>query len=551
MKKDNALFFIMCILELAVVGAVALMFPHVAHDHPVAFILAGILVVVSSVAMGLLNLHHKEERIIREKEHELEKTKLSMQIDLALRGIGGGFVIQKDDEEKTFVYVSESLAALLGYTVEEFLEASNNKTSGIVPKEDFANIFGGQTEEKETLRFHVRCKDGSLKWISSRGKYVINEKGERERYSFNHDITQLEESRKQMEKAAAMLRLERQMYRDALVHDCDYAYIVNVNENRIRDVYKSGFLEKYDFEMNAPYDETMSRVVEAMKPVILHGMSQFHLTAHYIAAYEQGKRMVEVEYYIPDSDLYKRKSLFLSKDEFGVMYVFVVTHDITAARREELETERSLTQLAEVAKKVGSGNLDVEIEAGAPGLVGVLADVLRQTITHLKQSIDQLNQQATQDPLTGVKNKRAWQDKERQMNEQIHEGKAEFAIVVCDINGLKQVNDTIGHEAGDSLIIRASRHICKTFLNSPVYRIGGDEFTVILEGKDLADWENLQNIFYLRMEAMARENQGEPPVSIALGISHYQPKDTSFAEIFRRADDSMYKNKMVMKEKNM
>ncbi len=343
------------------------------------------------------------------------------------------------------------------------------------------------------------------------------------------------------------LEQERRLYRDALLYECDYAYIVNVNENKFHDVYKGGFLEKYLFDASLPYDEVMERVVRRMNPVILHGMTEFHLTKHYIAAYEEGKRVVEVEYYAPNADAYKRKTLFLSKDENDVMYVFVVAHDITDRRRKELDTQAALTQLAEAAKKIGAGDLDTEINVDAPGLVGVLADVLSQTIIHLKSSIDKLNAQTTQDPMTGVKNKRAWLDARKRMDEKIQAETANFAVVVCDVNGLKRINDTIGHDAGDSLIIRACRHICRVFKHSPVYRIGGDEFTVILEGQDLANCDWLMEVFYETMEEQTKGAPGEPSVSIALGISHYQPEDMSVSEVFHRADIAMYQRKSEMK----
>ncbi len=548
MRKRN-LIFIVCIVELAVIGAAALVFSEVARKHPVAFILAAILVVVTALTMGLLDQHYKEQQIIRTKEHELEKSRMVMQMDLALRGINGGFVIQKDDEEKTFVHVSESLAALLGYTVEEFLAASNNKTSGIVPEEDFKSMFTQFQDEKQTLRFHARCKDGSLRWISSKGKIIINEEGERLRYSFNHDITELEEKAAEIKQTSAILRQERQMYRDAMLHGCEYAYVVNVNENRLEDVYKGGFLEKYGFGKNMPYDEAMAEVVKMMRPVILHEMEEFHLTSHYRKAYEQGKRMVEVEYYIPDEGKYKRKSIFLSKDENDVMHAFVVNHDITMRRWEELEMEKSLTQLAEAAKLVGRGNLDVEIDGNAPGLVGVLAIVLQQTITHLKQSIDQLNQQAVVDALTGLKNKRAWQERVALLEEEIRLDRAEFAIVVCDINGLKVVNDTLGHEAGDRLIVRAGNLISRAFQYSTVYRIGGDEFAVVLEGRDLEERDSCLQELQNRLANQSSKEGTDNPVSIAVGISLYQKGDTDSTQVFRRADENMYENKMKMKQK--
>ena len=62
---------------------------------------------------------------------------------------------------------------------------------------------------------------------------------------------------------------------------------------------------------------------------------------------------------------------------------------------------------------------------------------------------------------------------------------------MLDINNLKEINDTYGHILGDELIVTASRIICDTFKRSPVFRIRGDEFCVILQNKDLADREAL------------------------------------------------------------
>ncbi len=350
-----------------------------------------------------------------------------------------------------------------------------------------------------------------------------------------------------LKKTINTLQQERQLYRDALLHNCDYAYIVNVNENRFYDIYKGDFLEQYFFDTTRPYDEVMERVVEKMQPVIFPNNEQFHLTSHYIAAYEQGKRIIEVEYYAPNADVYKKKSILLSKNENGIIYAFVVAHDITKSRKEFLEKQAALKQLAETAKKVGDGDLDVVFNRDAPGEVGILADVLNQTIFRLTWYMNKLKEQITQDPMTGVKNKRAWQEAERRLNEQILVGTAEFAVVVCDINKLKTINDTIGHEAGDGLILRASRHICKIFSHSPVYRISGDEFAVILERDDLSDCERLLREFDLGMAGQAKDNPTEPPFSIALGISHYQPEDTCFAETIRRADKAMYQKKAAMK----
>ena len=89
------------------------------------------------------------------------------------------------------------------------------------------------------------------------------------------------------------------------------------------------------------------------------------------------------------------------------------------------------------------------------------------------------------DELTGIKNKHAYAETELMMNEMISDGTIEdFALAVFDLNGLKQINDTLGHQAGDEYIRKGCSTICSFFKRSPVFRIGGDEFVAIIQGPD-------------------------------------------------------------------
>ena len=131
------------------------------------------------------------------------------------------------------------------------------------------------------------------------------------------------------------------------------------------------------------------------------------------------------------------------------------------------------------------------------------------------------------------------------MNEAIKAGTGgEFAVVVCDLNGLKEVNDTQGHQAGDEYIRSASSVICNVFDHSPVFRIGGDEFAVILRGRDYANRSEL-----LKMIAKKnQENAGGHGAIIAAGLSEFDPKtDTKLSTVFDRADSAMYENKSALK----
>ena len=100
-------------------------------------------------------------------------------------------------------------------------------------------------------------------------------------------------------------------------------------------------------------------------------------------------------------------------------------------------------------------------------------------------------QAANRDPLTGVKSKHAYTEMEKEVNESIARGDEDlFAIAVCDLNGLKNVNDTLGHIAGDKYLRDGCTVICQVFKHSPVYRIGGDEFAAVLRGADYEDRGN-------------------------------------------------------------
>ena len=156
------------------------------------------------------------------------------------------------------------------------------------------------------------------------------------------------------------------------------------------------------------------------------------------------------------------------------------------------------------------------------------------------------------DSLTHVKNRVCYEAKENELQQKISSGiNISFAIAVFDINNLKLVNDTYGHEMGDYYIINSCQLICKCFKNSPVYRIGGDEFVVILEETDYDNREENISLFKEKIEMILKE--AEVPwerVSIACGLAAFDPEtDHNVTDIFKRADNLMYECKMDMKSK--
>ena len=158
---------------------------------------------------------------------------------------------------------------------------------------------------------------------------------------------------------------------------------------------------------------------------------------------------------------------------------------------------------------------------------------------------DQARTAAMTDPMTGVKSKHAFLLQQKQYDKDIEEKKAEeFAVVVCDVNGLKYINDTLGHKAGDEYIIKASRMICDIFAHSPVFRTGGDEFVVILKGRDYL----IRKELLLALHDRSVEHIGTQDVVISGGLSDFKPgEDLSFHDAFERADALMYEEKKLLK----
>ena len=153
---------------------------------------------------------------------------------------------------------------------------------------------------------------------------------------------------------------------------------------------------------------------------------------------------------------------------------------------------------------------------------------------------------ASRDALTGVKSKSVFVEAELQWDERIRtENDLAFGIAMFDLNGLKEVNDTQGHAAGDDYIRSAGAAICETFHHSPVYRIGGDEFAAILCGPDYENREALRESFLAGNQDRAARGKAV----VACGIAAYRPgEDNRFQDVFERADAEMYENKKQIKE---
>lgn len=160
-----------------------------------------------------------------------------------------------------------------------------------------------------------------------------------------------------------------------------------------------------------------------------------------------------------------------------------------------------------------------------------------------------LKEHAYHDALTHVKNKAAYDEMREKMLKEIEDEKAEFGLVMADVNCLKNINDIYGHEKGDEYIKGACKIICDIYAHSNVYRIGGDEFVVLLQNRDYQNREKLLEDAKNEFNKTMFDKELDPwnRYSASLGMSIWLPGE-EFDTVFSHADHNMYAEKSRIKE---
>lgn len=201
-------------------------------------------------------------------------------------------------------------------------------------------------------------------------------------------------------------------------------------------------------------------------------------------------------------------------------------------------------------KHLEISNLQIAVTLGsmllfAAALLWRLWKISRMKLEAEMKNSRAFRSMANTDSLTGVRNKHAYSEYEAILNRQITGKELEkLAVVVCDINGLKIVNDTQGHAAGDKLIRDASGLLCEHFIHGAVYRIGGDEFAVLLQGKGY----DTREATIRSLNEIIEANIATDGVVISIGYSTLEPNDERLHDVFERADQMMYERKKELKQ---
>jgi diguanylate cyclase (GGDEF)-like protein/PAS domain S-box-containing protein len=167
--------------------------------------------------------------------------------------------------------------------------------------------------------------------------------------------------------------------------------------------------------------------------------------------------------------------------------------------------------------------------------------IISKDITDLKKTEEKLKYLSLHDPLTGLYNRAYFEEEMHRFDNSRYEL---VGLIVCDIDGLKLINDTLGHNKGDQLLITASKVIRKSFREGDVVaRVGGDEFAILLPNSPRSKVENICQRIKSAVAVYSRKNK-LLPLSIATGFAIRNDPNQSMAELYREADNNMYKEKL-------
>ena len=333
--------------------------------------------------------------------------------------------------------------------------------------------------------------------------------------------------------------------------EIDYEMLKQEVENI--SIFKSGYAFILDEDSNVFYHPQLDSAQLNLKTTAIDEPEQFIGSNH--IRYTYGGALKEavwiplsngMQLYVcaPVSEINSGWTSMIRNNLIALLVILAVS--IVAMTRFTGRITKPLGDLTEAAKRVDEGDYGFSLEYDKDDEIGILTRTFKQLAANTKEKITNARKMAALDPLTGIKNKHAYAQWEEDINERIKEGNQEpFAVAVCDINDLKGVNDMYGHKEGDICIRNASARICGVFSHSPVFRVGGDEFIVILTGEDYLQRQKLLERINALPRDLSKIRAGE---TVSAGMAEYdREKHPSLLSVAEEADKAMYERKQNLK----
>lgn len=217
---------------------------------------------------------------------------------------------------------------------------------------------------------------------------------------------------------------------------------------------------------------------------------------------------------------------------------------LVAEQMKQADSSGILFETVHVRKDGSSFPVEVSSQGAVLGKERVLLSVVRD-ITERKEMEEKLKHLSLHDALTGLYNRAYFEQEMRRYEKGRYNS---VSLIVCDVDGLKFVNDTLGHDVGDELLVAAAEVIKSAFREGDmVARIGGDEFAVLLPDSDYTSVEHGCQRIKAAIERYNKANT-KLSLSISIGFAIGNKSNINMKNLFKEADNNMYKEKLHQRQ---
>jgi len=176
-------------------------------------------------------------------------------------------------------------------------------------------------------------------------------------------------------------------------------------------------------------------------------------------------------------------------------------------------------------------------------ILAIQVGVLKKRLWQQQNIERELRYYSEYDILTSLKNRNAFSKQVQSLD------RGNLTVLVCDIDGLKIVNDTLGHWAGDQLIRQTAevlKQVCPS--EAQIFRMGGDEFLIVLPESRAEQGMALYNS--LKEQVVLRQKSGNVPFGLSIGVASGKTEAAeTLADVIRQADCAMYQEKRICQER--
>ncbi|MDH7479230.1 MAG: diguanylate cyclase [Syntrophomonadaceae bacterium] len=420
----------------------------------------------------------------------------------------------------TLTFVNEAYCRYFGRTGEELI---GKNFFELIPPEDHEKVrekINSFRVERPVVTYEhkVYSPDGDVRWQQWTDRAIFNPEGAViELQSVGRDITE----RKTIEDA---LRTNEERLSSIL--NCLEDVVYSICPKTFKLLYISPAVEKLYKIPSHEFFNNPFLWLEAVHPDDRERVAKNFKGSFFI----NGSFQEEYRIICPDGEIrwVSNRASLLRDNQGHALRIDGLTSDITKRKKAEIDLRQARAEL------------EIRIQERTRELKRINEELLNE-ISERKRIEAELRYISYHDELTGLYNRRYFEMKLQGLESG---GCSSVGLIICDVDGLKFINDTRGHSAGDHLLKKTVEIIKQCLGEGDVLaRIGGDEFAVLLTDCTRSQVEELIQRIYDLVESYNRQSK-DIPISISLGYAICKKPEMSITRLYKEADNNMYRTKL-------